>query len=191
VFIHNAIYIYEHNFISLIQFLNIYKLKAFKIFFSQIVFSKFNNVNLNNLLVGKKFARMLLRRKIQPADIYTRVKISDTIQKPKKKNKRKLKISVSLKFFSTHLEYLIVEKLLSTGDGFITGKLIISPEIKKFLIEKYSIKKQWVKCENILAELNIITALRKHSNTAPVKVDDFQIKFGYNRRKKFVSAEGE
>jgi hypothetical protein len=135
---------------------------------------------------------MNLRPRNKPANIYTRIKIlAPPIEKPKKKIERKKKISSSLQFFKQHFEYLIIEKLLSTGDGIISGRLIISHEVRKFLTEKHSVSKKWVDGESILSGLNIVKEIRTKAGTTPVRVNNFEVKFGNNRSRFFFSAKGK
>jgi hypothetical protein len=83
---------------------------------------------------------MNLRRKPQPADIYTRVKMhASPIEKPIRKYIKGKKICILLKFFKKYLQSELIAKLKTTGSGFVSGKITIPDEIVTFLKSNFSV----------------------------------------------------
>ena len=125
------------------------------------------------------------------AGFYSKEKIIGDLPPKPKRIFSKRKLTNQFFFYSSQLKFHIINELLKSGDGFSEKNFEISNEISNFLKEEFNLKTEWVDGAEFLELLKVPLKIRKTPNSVPIMVEDFQIKFGNQRRKKFFSGENE
>jgi hypothetical protein len=119
---------------------------------------------------------------------YCKFKISNPIH-PRPKRIYNKRLNKAFDFHKIQLRTFIINELLKSGDGFSEKNFEISNGVSNFLKEKYALKRQWVDGSEFLNLLEIPLKIRKVPDSLPIMVDEFEIKFGNARRKKYFSGE--